>query len=245
MKDAGQEIPGDSISLWRYIDLAHFLNLLDAKSLYFARLSQLPEDPWEGRHPSQLRERLKRLRHPNAIEDLYKLNNERCVISCWHEGEHESVAMWALYTSGPNGIALKTTVGQLKSAIRHNYENMQIARVRYIDYATEDVETGPAFNLSAPYFYKRRGFEHEREVRVAILPVHVFEDVTEKFIGLTPELPANGGLNVDVDLPTLIQRIVVSPRYPDWCISALAKIVEETGLSVRVEPSSLKAGPII
>src|ERR1017187_2968717 len=43
--------------------------------------------------------------------------NSRALISCWHENEGESVAMWKLYVSGREGVAIKTTVGRLERAL--------------------------------------------------------------------------------------------------------------------------------
>lgn len=34
-------------------------------------------------------------------------------VSCWHESEYESDAMWKLYSASGRGIAIQSTVGQL------------------------------------------------------------------------------------------------------------------------------------
>jgi hypothetical protein len=48
---------------------------------------------------------------------------------------------------------------------------------------------------------------------------------------------------VNVDLKVLIERIVISPDYPDWAMPSLQKIVEEAGLNVKVETSDLLLPP--
>ena len=35
-------------------------------------------------------------------------------ISCWHENQYESAAMWQLYNPSNDGIAIQTTFGKLK-----------------------------------------------------------------------------------------------------------------------------------
>ena len=37
-------------------------------------------------------------------------------VNCWHAGEHESAALWGSY-AGHAGLAVKSSVGRLKSAI--------------------------------------------------------------------------------------------------------------------------------
>jgi|HubBroStandDraft_1064217.scaffolds.fasta_scaffold165307_2 hypothetical protein len=73
-----------------------------------------------------------------AVHEL----NSRALISCWHENDRESVAMWRLYVSGREGVALKTTVGRLRRVLAENSETWRrptIGRVRYEDtnYASE------------------------------------------------------------------------------------------------------------
>ena len=38
-------------------------------------------------------------------------------VSCWHIDEHESEAMWQLYTAAGQGIAIESTKARLESAL--------------------------------------------------------------------------------------------------------------------------------
>ena len=93
--------------LWRYMDLARFLALIDRKELYFSRLHEF-EDTWEGAwSPSDPLFR----RDPEYMKlAASHLTSSLPLVSCWHENETESVAMWKLYVSGKEGVAIKTTV---------------------------------------------------------------------------------------------------------------------------------------
>jgi hypothetical protein len=250
------------------MDVGRFLALFSHKALYFSRKHDL-DDKWEGVVPP--------LGVRRAVCEIYRSEENarfvgdsvletgeavaaRAVVSCWHANGRESVAMWRLYTSGAEGVAIQTTVGRLKNAFEQEPCSVTIARVRYIDHLSEDLGLAWALDPLSPLFCKRRGFEHEQEVRCVIANP---EDEREQALWLSelrPELrqqfPVLGqweevidgdlgecGLPVPVNLRTLIERIVVSPRYPAWAIPALQEIVDRADLGVRVETSSLLDQP--
>src|SRR5712691_6639484 len=68
------------------------------------------------------------------VVSLFKSVAEHAVLNCWHENEHESVAMWSLYTTGREGVAIQTTIKRLKDAFQAEQCGVTIARVRYVDY---------------------------------------------------------------------------------------------------------------
>ncbi len=121
--------------LWRYMDVARFFALIDQKKLYLPRLYEfqkddssegavLPSDPNLFREPGLDSE----YRHRLAAHVASSLP----LISCWHENETESVAMWKLYLSGREGVAIKTTVSSLGSVLSVGKE-AKIGRVVYRD----------------------------------------------------------------------------------------------------------------
>jgi hypothetical protein len=79
----------------------------------------------------------------------------------------ESIAMWSLYNSGSEGVAVQTTVGQLKVALRHDPRITLIGRVTYLDYERDTMIN--SLNTISPLMHKRRSFQHEAEVRALIL----------------------------------------------------------------------------
>ncbi len=128
---------------------------------------------------------LERLRRPIHKEVISKFG-----VSCWHEGEHESDAMWKLYSGGGQGIAIESTVGQLRRAL-DIAEDFQIDRVRYMDFERDPIQKGYRHHR---LFVKRKSFEHEKEVRGTIL------------------LQEEGkGIPVRCNLDSLINRIHISP----------------------------------
>ena len=102
----------------------------------------------------------------NQMFESIDFNNDdfkkRLLVSCWFEGEEESDAMWKLYSgSYKYGIAIKSTVGMLQKALDEHFDNerkVDIARVKYIDYAKEHISADEVA------WCKRKAFKHENEI---------------------------------------------------------------------------------
>jgi hypothetical protein len=263
------ETPPDQVSLWRYMDVGRFLGLLFNRALYFSRKHHLG-DPWEGVVPPlgvqrAVRELYRSEDNVRFVEESIHETGEavaaRTVVSCWHANVRESVAMWRLYTTGAEGVAIQTTVGRLKEAFEQEPCSVTIAYVRYIDHLSEDLGRAWALDPLSPLFCKRWGFEHEREVRCVIAHPEAEREQALVLSELGPELRrqfpvleqweavvdgdlGDGGLVVPVALGSLIERIVISPRYPVWAVAALQAAVDKSDLTVCIETSALLDQPL-
>lgn len=251
--------------IWRYMDLAEFLSLLDRHSLYFARLDQLSEfDPFEGYYtnlnlefdklkfedmPDDWKESsgIKDEKIFEAIVDVNKRSRElvkyhRSVtfVNSWHIKEHESAAMWKIYLSSNEGIAIQSTYQRLiESLASYNDFEIHVGRIKYIDYEKEAIPMG---NLLSPFVYKRKSFEHEDELRALIwTPQHGKNDVVN---------PQNNkykdvlGLYVPVDLEQLVEKIYVAPNAPTWILELIKTVTEKFGLNKEVVQSNLASTPV-
>jgi hypothetical protein len=69
----------------------------------------------------------------------------------------------------------------------------------------------------------------------------IAERTEEEFYGFLAKTTA--GEPVPVDLPTLVEKIVVAPGYPAWAIGSLQHAVNAAGLTVQVETSDLLKSP--
>ena len=140
-------------------------------------------------------------------EDVRQAIREFTCINCWHMNPGESAAMWSLYS--PNyGIAIRSTIGRLIKSFRSSPIPIKIGAVRYLNF--EALRRSEAAALHSWRFVKRKSFEHEKELRAAILE----PDVSKLDLS---------GLAVDVDVPVLIERVFVSPTLDSW----VAQMVEE------------------
>ena len=142
-------------------------------------------------------------------------------ISCWHESDRESAAMWKLYAREHDGAAIKTDFRSLRDSLTGS-EPVHIGRVSYIDYQNTLINEGNAFD---PYLCKRQEFEHEREVRAISLG------------------PVFSGMYHTVDLRTLIKNVVIAPYAEDWFDKLVRSVASRYGLGDYVTRSSLAETP--
>jgi len=244
--------PTDETVLWRFMDFTKFVSLLKDKSLFFTRADKF-EDPFEGakgllknkpkwdsfykKHMIEairtvpggsnlnksdkelLSEALKLV---DSLNQIGKRQVQETFINCWYENAHESEAMWKLYTSTlEQGIAIKTTYKRLYKAL-HRDPSIYIGHVNYIDY--ESRFTG----VNESFWYKRKSFEHEREVR-AIVSDHFPK---ESFGKLVP-----------VNLNDLIEKVYVSPTSAIWFKDLVQDVMAKYEVDKKLFVSSLKAQP--
>jgi hypothetical protein len=89
------------------MDVARFLALASERKVYFKRRHD-SEDWWEGarRYSDPLVRQLASVGGLEAAKAVLQALDRQMLISCWHENEVESVAMWKLYVSGREGVAI-------------------------------------------------------------------------------------------------------------------------------------------
>lgn len=235
--------------IWRYVDLAKFLDLLTRRNLYFARLDKL-EDPFEGAIPRQfLIDRLplpehitgpeREARQSKNVRLLREMLRKSVYVNCWVSGEHESEAMWRLYSR--EGIAIRSTVGRLERSIGVTEQSPTgVYAVQYHGTNDDTFISNLSDNVSMAALSKRKSFEHEQEIRAIWFnfpPKRTVEDTSYWDID-SPEQPK--GLYAPVDVRLLIERIYISPGRPDWFRELVTDLMKRIDLSnVSVVKSSL------
>jgi len=149
--------------------------------------------------------------------------------------EHESAAMWKLYTRTNEAVAVQSTYATLRKCLPDGQSaqpRVYLGTVQYVDYDTETIPEGNAF---WPLVHKRRGFAHEHELRAVTADM---------------ELAASGkqapsGITIPVEVDRLVHRVVIAPTAPTWFPDLVARIVERFGLKKElVFPSVLDALPV-
>lgn len=234
------ELPLPGSVLWRYIGFTKFVSLLDKQALFLARADKLG-DPFEG-SLSKLNVALQ----PHLYKDIpmearrslayFRENMPRFVlISCWHSGDHESAAMWRLYSGERDGIAIRTDVEAFTQSFLGE-EDVHIGKVRYQDYENELV---PERNMFSAYLTKRKGFEHEREVRALYFKI----PSTDKKIDYSSDI-CDIGLYFDVNIATLVKEIVVAPYAEDWFLELVQSVASRYNLKAPVRRSAFAESPV-
>ena len=199
--------PEPSAVLWRYMNFEKYVAMLMDSGVYFSRPSELGDD-YEGSVPRMTVERLRdRLHYGQADQAAEKearsqqaFTRNAFVVSCWHEMEQESDAMWRLYAGRGAGIAIKTDFESLLTAglgIDIDSDTYQTGRVEYVDYDKCDIP----MLFGMPLFYKRESFAYEHEVRI---------------IRFKEDSDSNTGETFGADLRGFIHEIVLSPNAEDW-----------------------------
>jgi hypothetical protein len=226
-----------SAKIWRYIDFTKFVSLLDKSALFFSRADKLG-DPFEGSHPKEnisIRAEIYKKEIPlTYVSSIYKLLREFTVVNCWHMNEYESAAMWNLYASSEEGIAIQSSFQRLKDSFTDRENDIFIGVVQYIDYDKERILDDP---LSS-FVHKRKSFSHENELRAVIqkLPPEAISSRTKR--------PFDDGLYVLVDLEFLIDKIYLAPTSPRWLLELVISTLGKYNLGKKeVHQSSLDEKP--
>lgn len=202
------------VQIWRYMDLAKYLAILQRRSLFFPRATLLG-DPFEGSSTKPMvAERQYIMRNWNVDQFLvgehFKNLVEKYLVSCWHINEHESAAMWSLYLRSNEGVCIQSTYRRLRSCLP---KCVLIGEVKYIDYQTEGFSSGMVFNF---IMHKRKSFGHERELRAVFWEMDGTPDAQPYKTKIEP-----AGLWIEVDLPSLIETVHISPAAEAW----LARVI--------------------
>lgn len=223
--------------LWRYMDFTKFVSMIDNSGIYFSQVDLLG-DPYEGSYSLGNRKNrhfvYSRNENPEKkIEDLVSEIKDRrpgIMISCWHLSDHESAAMWKLYAKSNEAVCIQTTFGNISEALS---EETNFGLVNYVDY---DKHWIPESSYYYPFLYKRKSFEHEREIRALVDMKEIKRK--ELFKG------DNNGVWCPIDLDRLIETVYVSPDSPQWFYDLTKSICSKYELNCSVVNSKLSGMPI-
>jgi len=224
--------------LWRYFRADRFVAALQSSTLYFAAATEF-EDRFEGAVAVQSADlpidpRYAAIDFPErAFEQLRRLTK----LSCWHRADYESDAMWRLYASAHKGVAIRTTAGRLRAALRpyrlapeYGEEEPFWGSVQYFDLLKERLRV----SMLERFFVKHRAFELEREFRIAISV-----RTAEEFGVQVPEL----GIQVAFDPDPLVEWVYLGPALAAPERDQILASLEATRLTARQVTSSLLGRP--
>ena len=231
----GIKQPAKHDTLWRYMSFEKFVNVLGTESLFFSRADQY-DDKFEGYIPESIKvsyESAGIYIDPNIFRPYIMCN-------CWHHSNEESMAMWDKYHLRNSGIAMKTTLENLKNSLPDE-PNIFIGQIEYIENHNQiEMPEDPSIAglMYSPYFYKRTPFAYEQEVR-AIIDIE----------SIPRDDPYEFGTPVEIDVQTLIDEnsegseVIVSPHADAWIAGTLELIVDRCGFQFSVNRSKLLEPP--
>jgi hypothetical protein len=212
------------------MDFTKYVAMLEKRALYFCR-SDLLGDPFEGTVTRKTREEMDAFYKDDKLVKAYRgairALRESTYVSCWHCAEHESAAMWKLYSKSDEAIAIQSTFARLEDGLP---ESILVGLVQYVDY---DHTVIPANNGFWPFVHKRQSFSHEQEVRA------VFQDLALA----SGSAPRPRGRSVDVQPEDLIEEVYVAPNSADWYSSLVRDVTARYGFGFPVNKSRLDDDP--
>jgi hypothetical protein len=145
------------ISIWRYMDLAKFLWMLEHGALYFCR-ADLLGDPYEGYYTEPEVKLDEKAAFAHLRKQIVAITRSMYV-NCWHMNDSESAAMWKLYTSHHQSVCVRSTYELLSQVLPGE---CMLGCIKYIDYSMDLIDRSIVLNYIT---HKRKSFEHEKEVR--------------------------------------------------------------------------------
>lgn len=170
------------------------------------------------------------------LDDVIRRSNIRqsTFLNCWRMDEYESSNMWRAYTTKSDGIAIKSSFIDFCNSF---IEWPGILYIGDIDYINFDEEKTPLDPIS-PFFYKRRQFIDESEVRAVCTD---YDQPRSKFAldGLTDE-DRDYTRNIKVNLNELIDEIVVHPQSGEYMTAVVEKTLNCYDIYCDVSHSSLR-----
>lgn len=235
------------------MDFTKFVNLLEKKALWFSVATQF-DDPFEGTFTNAFKKKLqwpaggdvveRNIKTFYNIQEFYRRNH---FINCWHINEVESEAMWRLYTSSSEAVAIQSTCEKLIKCFDTLGEiPVTVGTVAYVDYDTFEF---PDMSPYQPFLHKRTSFKHEQELRAITHPRIDLTDSKlqgfgiQKFIDDWKNHKVELGKNIPVNLSRLIERIYIAPGAQPWFKDLVRSVAEKYGNEKPIEHSKLDEKP--
>lgn len=238
------EKPDNGTTIWRYMDLGKFISLIQTNQLWFSHTSKF-DDPYEGRYSKAVAEEIQKekwgIENPSDEDSEFFIEDDADdYVSCWNMKDSQSVALWELYVGENNGVAIKSTVEDLKRAIVELPEEqlehqMEFGEVEY--HITGEEPRG----YYAPIFTKRDIFGFEQEYRAVLTVFDSLDDVEIDGVKIKP----NVGIGLEIDPNTLINEVYISPGASGYLQDVVERLQSDYGPNYSVEKSTVFDHPLV
>ena len=235
MRYVSLEIGDDLVEnqiLWRYMDLAKFVSMVDSKSLWLARVDTL-RDKHEGRFPDEMKKTIEKayddfdddeqssVKNADDFQDYLRKNT---FVSCWHKNLVENMVMWEIYGRDYNAIAIQTTAGKMKNNLDDSNLIGHSLLFKSVVYQKAEEIRG-VLPYEECVFIKRPHFSFEKEVRISLDTY--FPKISSK------DTPYGHALPMDVN--KLVYKILVHPDSSDWFMGVIKSITKKYKIDAPVE----------
>ncbi|ELY73484.1 hypothetical protein [Natrinema pallidum] len=248
-KDWRWMLPSDRMVIRRYKSFCYFKKVIEDQEFRFGpAIDYQDDDPLEGQATEPVREDERRgsermaesislsdgeeIDYAGGMENFRQGSQEQYFLNCWRIGTDEDPRFWEKFTPNGDGVAIETTVGQLKHALMTDLE-MYMGLVRYVDQQRHFIPSTPP----ASYFYKNTPFTIENEFRALLYegPNQVMD-----LHGRDWDTPDHSPHHfVEADLNEIINRVIVSPDTDEEFREQVREVLETNGFDIPVDISRL------
>lgn len=236
--------------LYRYLKKEHLIDFLETKKLYIPRSNKFkdkfecinkeqieqifglePITKKEFNYNTELSTEERNLSYKIACHEFSQIKaeikkvQEETFISCWFGADHETMAMWNMYSEPQNTFALRVDRDKFIKNIRCRPEIVKnkmpsfLGYVHYLNY--HDVHRWPRDQEEIyPFFRKHIGFKYEEEFRVVLYRPRVsVEGINvgpldlnfEPTVILHPDLDVRTIDKIKPELEAIADSVVIQP----------------------------------
>ncbi|SEM72712.1 hypothetical protein [Nitrosomonas marina] len=226
-----EDLDGKAI-LWRYMDVAKFISMLEQNAIWLARADTV-FDKHEGRFPVEMQESINKayqdfddndnspVKDANDFQE-YLIKNT--FISCWHHNLQENMVMWEIYGKDKNAVAIQTTVDGIASNVNPSVLCGHSLIFKDVTYNNADEVSG-VLKYEDCFFRKRRHFSFEQEVRISL----------DTYSRYKPAKRTPYGYKLPILLSGMIDKVVVHPDSLDWFFDVVTSVAKKYCLRAPVE----------
>ena len=245
-------VPHGNKIVWRYMGMDQFIDLIMKKRLYFVNGTNLTDKYEISIHQEAIDNARKKLKENGASDS--EINHKKRIlnlknkpskaityVNCWTISREESYALWKIYLDGAKaGVAIKSTVSNLKNSIINNKSNSKKLYMGKVKYG--DISNPNDLNRINIITTKKKYYEYENELRLFFLEDPEINSNKKFFKNGMLKIDLDSGKYLSVDIKTLIDEIYVSPFCDKWFFNSFKSLVKEIvpKLSEKVVNSSIK-----
>jgi hypothetical protein len=225
-----EDLRSDQI-IWRYMDLAKFVSLLEQNALWLARADTF-RDKHEGRFPDEMRKFIEKAYEgfddsdPSPVKDADDFQDylvKNTFVSCWHKNSDENMVMWEIYGRDNNAVAIQTTVENIENNIDTSNLTGHSLILKSIVYQNAD-EVSDVILYEECFFRKRSHFSFEQEVRISL----------DTYSRISPSKNTPHGHKLPIHVNGLIDKVLVHPDSSGWFLDAINSITTKYGIHAPV-----------
>ena len=222
----------EGLKLWRYMDLAKLVSLLDTKAIWLARADTF-RDKHEGRFPDEMRSLTEKAYESFPADDSWPVKDaedfqdyllKNTFISCWHKNIDENMAMCEIYGRYTNAIAVQTTVSRIRNDTDSSGLNGHSLLLKPVVYQKAEDVPG-VLPYEDCFFRKRPHFAFEQEVRISL----------DTYSRATPTKNTPYGHQLRCSIDMLIESIYVHPDSAEWFLDVVKSITKHSKVNAEVK----------